>query len=1824
MEILISVLESRNLSQSTLIARSLRTSLEIGGSTRKATQVEAKDVQFSSVDPGATLVIRVTNCQTQTTMYARTVPLKQVAGDSGGISLWLAVYSPGDPRDLSFDASDVPRHDAPQINLRVVSIAAPDGGTGGGCGGSRPSVSDGGDFERLAHEARRLEAELADVRRQRDEAPGAAAAMVPSLSLPSPRPPDEQLPLSARRAEDIKSKVVELASSVKKARGTEMQLQEVLREVDAMRLTIQQLEAELCELSVTRGVAERAKAEAQERCAELKEALRVRDVSVNEVRGTRDANARRLDDELAERARARAGLGDTSRSQELDLQHLSAELERNRAEAEALGDAIARCDRQVGNLRDQRLDADSSPSRCGAEQRMLQEQLEQAVAELEGLRRGTSAQEANVAEAERACGAARARLEAAEARAREARARSIHEQEAARADAEHLQRELLAQAAKIAQLEGQLGENKIQLKDLHEHEGELVQMVQAKVSAHGSLEATVSDLRVHVHSQQDELECTMQAGSRLDESFRHLQGELGACRRKKTDLEKSCREVELARCRRRDELESTTRDLESQLRSIHGHSSELGVRREEWERETARAEAEVEARVYAYEATSARMAQAEKELGNAREAFNACQGNRAEAQKRLEALNLEEGQASAELRQFEDEFAAMQAERDASRREMQSRQHELEEECQSLQAMLEQNKSEAEVLEAQSEAVARQLAEHRELMPRRVEEAQELQEGTSEMQARLASMQQVLRTARAELAEQVTRVAELAVVRERQAGELARTGDRYADTEHRTSEQRQAIERSRSEAQESLEATRRCVREAVAQVGEAEEEARRLREEGAALAKARVEVSRAREAARTGLERVRGELGQLDAEHGRRLAEAEAALADARRRDEELGAASAALEARLSAIEAETAEAFEQRAPLEAGLGEARRRRLDASTSLARISEDCDVESAARAAGEARLASLYARLEGAERAVAEHRDRLASVAGGARQAAQLQSECEALEVTRSKARAERSRPPPLADDLSEDGAPPPSPMNADIEARNAELDRRIDRIDDLEREVMALESRVEEFSGEWQAPFLARLAAVDAEEHTAKAEEAFHTRHLGTLREELERLWEERAEREGALTASESRMTTLRADVREKEQRVGDLMTRLSEVMASGAEAAATRLQRLQSAQQAVKEQDQRRIEVKGEIEQLRSESAAEEGKLEQARRDLREQAARVGELWRESQNAAEAKPAPPLQEETPEAMDRRIGLLHAQLESRREALRRMEEESHAVCVELEDLAAEREQAADRAADMADKFSHQTDHTSIQQAGIETLELDIGTLESEAEMLAVGLHDAEQRGEALEQMSSLMKRQLEGFYEGSISDLVAEMNRVKQATEIQRTTDELGHWRRVAAEVERELQRDAAGILAQHEAVEGELRSKLEILLDQRQALSAGGGEADCRATPSGRGKPATTGKVHSVAAALHGFVKIQKPLPTRVAAQRRAVIIGCNYPWSHAPLSGCVNDAWNMLSLLRHTLQYREEQVLCLLDGTATCPTPRGKQPTRDKILESLRWLAGSAVPGDNLLFYFSGYGAQQPLPASRRGGGRAGSAEDLCEAHLVPTDFAQDVVGGMGQLFKATGATGEAAPNGSAYRLVPMLALQQVLAGLPAGCKMTVVLDCDHTAGCFESGIGGDGVFPPLALDPVDVPAVGLEGPVIRARRIELPPLPVAPSSVPAVPAGPPAGRCYTYSACGSQQWCAELSIEGCVQGAFTWSFVKALTACHLEASVRQHTQALQRILGDLRQHFRCVEQVPVVCLSPHGRHQDLVLVPDDCDTPTASTGVASAGGSLAASAA
>lgn len=138
---------------------------------------------------------------------------------------------------------------------------------------------------------------------------------------------------------------------------------------------------------------------------------------------------------------------------------------------------------------------------------------------------------------------------------------------------------------------------------------------------------------------------------------------------------------------------------------------------------------------------------------------------------------------------------------------------------------------------------------------------------------------------------------------------------------------------------------------------------------------------------------------------------------------------------------------------------------------------------------------------------------------------------------------------------------------------------------------------------------------------------------------------------------------------------------------------------------------------------------------------------------------------------------------------------------------------------------------------------------------------------------------------------------------------------------------------------------------------------------------------------------------------------KKRALIVGCNYPGSSAPLRGCVNDAHTMRSLLVDHFGFDPADITLMLDTDPSTTSPTGaniKASARRPLCwpapahhagqsaeaapclsypdasspctllqTKLRELVAATQSGDVLMFHFSGHGCVVPQGRCRGSAG-------------------------------------------------------------------------------------------------------------------------------------------------------------------------------------------------------------------------------------------------------
>jgi hypothetical protein len=87
---------------------------------------------------------------------------------------------------------------------------------------------------------------------------------------------------------------------------------------------------------------------------------------------------------------------------------------------------------------------------------------------------------------------------------------------------------------------------------------------------------------------------------------------------------------------------------------------------------------------------------------------------------------------------------------------------------------------------------------------------------------------------------------------------------------------------------------------------------------------------------------------------------------------------------------------------------------------------------------------------------------------------------------------------------------------------------------------------------------------------------------------------------------------------------------------------------------------------------------------------------------------------------------------------------------------------------------------------------------------------------------------------------------------------------------------------------------------------------------------------------------------------------KNKALLVGINkYPDPQNELRGCINDILDMEHFIAETNKvYAKQNIKKLTD----------RQATKKEIVSQIKWLVEGAAPGDQLLFHYSGHGAQAP----------------------------------------------------------------------------------------------------------------------------------------------------------------------------------------------------------------------------------------------------------------
>ena len=126
---------------------------------------------------------------------------------------------------------------------------------------------------------------------------------------------------------------------------------------------------------------------------------------------------------------------------------------------------------------------------------------------------------------------------------------------------------------------------------------------------------------------------------------------------------------------------------------------------------------------------------------------------------------------------------------------------------------------------------------------------------------------------------------------------------------------------------------------------------------------------------------------------------------------------------------------------------------------------------------------------------------------------------------------------------------------------------------------------------------------------------------------------------------------------------------------------------------------------------------------------------------------------------------------------------------------------------------------------------------------------------------------------------------------------------------------------------------------------------------------------------------------------------KNKALLVGINkYPDPRNELRGCINDILDMEHLIAETNKvYAKQNIKKLTD----------RQATKKEIVSQIKWLVEGAEPGDQLLFHYSGHGAQVPTLSPKL----EADGLDLCKGFtkLYKTPMRHTILGPYMKHYKA-----------------------------------------------------------------------------------------------------------------------------------------------------------------------------------------------------------------------
>lgn len=288
---------------------------------------------------------------------------------------------------------------------------------------------------------------------------------------------------------------------------------------------------------------------------------------------------------------------------------------------------------------------------------------------------------------------------------------------------------------------------------------------------------------------------------------------------------------------------------------------------------------------------------------------------------------------------------------------------------------------------------------------------------------------------------------------------------------------------------------------------------------------------------------------------------------------------------------------------------------------------------------------------------------------------------------------------------------------------------------------------------------------------------------------------------------------------------------------------------------------------------------------------------------------------------------------------------------------------------------------------------------------------------------------------------------------------------------------------------------------------------------------------------------------------------QRRAVIVGCDYPQQTATLRAGVADAQQWARFFMKRCKLLECDIRLLTDDPVhyrQTDRPEQSVSCRDTVLRALQWLTIRSSPGDELFFVFCGLGTQVVDDCDGKG---------LCESAIAPTDVFSSSPKEQPQVISDT-------------------QIHRLLLALPACVRATLIYDCCH-AGRPLDRAGSHHLRPYVDRGVVDYEK--LRGHPVLPRFLNVHQsrsCPVSPQSI-----HPPERgfcestlRCHAvqWAACSEEQLCIELPIEDRPSGVFTHIFICALLKLGVQASSKALLHEMASLTCHLKGRWRLQQDV------------------------------------------